>query len=168
VSVNPRSITEAERPWLEQWHRLEVQGALIEAVRERHGNQQALGIAGYIGAKANGLVDKTDSKTRARYRKVLDELQAKGITPPPARGRSRRWSEVGAADLATVAAVAGGSAAAVAHSPVGAAVAGLFYITYNGADPDSPAPVGAGEGTIVRIESASRRPQRAPAARLAA
>jgi hypothetical protein len=84
-AVNPRSITNAERPWLEAWS-LQTQKALLRALRD-HGerNAVAFGVLGLITAKALGEPDGLSMGTRATYRKVLRDLAAAGVTPPPYR-----------------------------------------------------------------------------------
>jgi hypothetical protein len=85
-SVNPRSITDAERPWLADWTP-GTQRVLIRALRGRgHPNNMAFGILGMITAKALGEPDGLSNDTRVRYRKALRQLADAGITPPGNRG----------------------------------------------------------------------------------
>jgi ferric-dicitrate binding protein FerR (iron transport regulator) len=132
----------------------------------------ARNMGGWLVVVHAGLTDRASDRAKAKWRRILAELADVGAMPDPPspqrRAAQARRREAGRASIATLA-VTGGAAGLVATGAWEAAVAlGAVYITYNGADPDSPAPVGAVEGSIVRIESASRRPQRAPAARLAA
>jgi hypothetical protein len=84
--VNPRSITDAERPWLDDWTP-GTQRILIRVLRGRgHPNAMTLGIIGMITAKALGEPDGLSMQTRATYRKALRQLAEAGITPPGARG----------------------------------------------------------------------------------
>lgn len=84
-TVNPRSITDAERPWLDNWTP-GTQRILIRALRGRgHPNNMALGIIGMITAKALGEPDGLSFGARAKYRNALRQLAEGGITPPGSR-----------------------------------------------------------------------------------
>jgi len=84
-AVNPRSITDAERPWLDDWTP-GTQRILIRALRGRgHSNAIMFGIMGMITAKALGEPDGLSFGARARYRAALRQLADAGVTPPGAR-----------------------------------------------------------------------------------
>jgi hypothetical protein len=75
MSVNPRSITDAERPFVERLT-LDDQADLIRRVRDLgYADGTALGLAGWLAAKAAGLDDESSSATRAKYRRILQEVK---------------------------------------------------------------------------------------------
>ena len=83
--VNPRSITDAERPWLDNWTPGTIR-ILIRALRgQGHSNPLAFGILGMLTAKALGEPDGLSMQSRATYRKALRALADAGVTPPAAR-----------------------------------------------------------------------------------
>lgn len=98
-TVNPRSIG-VEGAWLEatpvELARLKRR---IIAAGER--SETASGIIGWIIDKQAGETDLTSGPTRARYRKILAELEA-----PPAPTRRRARGDRGAGDVRTAAATA--------------------------------------------------------------
>lgn len=139
-TVNPRSITDAERPWLDAWS-LPVQVQLLNLVKARVGNEVALSMAGWLTAKHDGQ-DLGSMATRARYRKILRELAAEGVTPDPSSSSARRnagaagrRASAGSVTPAAATAVALGSslAALAVKSPAlgvaGVGVLALVYIT---------------------------------------
>lgn len=84
---NPRSITDAERPWIEAWSpKLHLR--LMELIAERHDWQMAFCVAGYVAARKAGHASAavTSQATRAKYRKILAELNAEGLSPNWASG----------------------------------------------------------------------------------
>jgi hypothetical protein len=112
MTVNPRSITDAERPWLEAWS-LPVQVQLINLVRQRASNDVALALAGWLTGKYAGQ-DLAGMATKASYRKILRGLAAEGLAPEPVDvGASSRKSR---RVRASVAASAATTAAAVARA----------------------------------------------------
>jgi hypothetical protein len=75
MSVNPRSITDAERPFVERLT-LADQADLIARVRSLgYADSTALGLAGWLAAKAAGLPDRSAQPTRAKYRRILQEVR---------------------------------------------------------------------------------------------
>lgn len=79
---NPRSITDAERPWIEAWSP-KVEVRLMDLIAERYDWATALPIAGYLSARKAGKSGAAISaqNTRARYRKILAELNDEGLSP---------------------------------------------------------------------------------------
>jgi len=93
--VNPRSITDEERPWLDAWDDPTTQLHLIERARALdvpYANDQALALAGYLAAKAGGLADETSAGTRSKYRRLLRSIGA----PSPNGGRRRKAARTAA------------------------------------------------------------------------
>src|SRR5437879_2604324 len=83
-------ITDHERPWLEAWGP-RTERYLLELGREEgHPSQVVLGLIGWVASKAHGLPDESSAPTRSRYRKILAELNARGLAPEPGNGRARR------------------------------------------------------------------------------
>lgn len=132
--VNPRSITEVERPWLENLTTSDL-AYLMKMVRDRgYSASQARGLAGWLVEKAQGVPDSeigAGSATKAQYRKILSELAESIGAPPPGAGRSRRRDESGHARIIHLAAVTGGAVSVLAHNPIVAGLSGgLLVITY--------------------------------------
>jgi hypothetical protein len=76
MSVNPRSITDAERPFLASGLTVEDQADLIDRVRELgYAEQIGLSLAGWLAGKAAGRPDGTSATTRATYRRILQEVR---------------------------------------------------------------------------------------------
>ena len=76
ASVNPRSITDRERPFLIALT-VNRQAQLVERVRELgYSDATALGLVGWLALKAAGGRDVTSQTTRAKYRAILDEVIA--------------------------------------------------------------------------------------------
>lgn len=77
ATVNPRSITDVERPWLDAMI-IDPAGTvdrLQSGLRQRgHSSARILGLTGWIVTKANGLRDDADQATKARYRAILRDL----------------------------------------------------------------------------------------------
>ena len=75
--VNPRSLTESERPWIEKWGpraRADLEARMAAAGYTR---RVTWGVADYLAARARGApADIISAPPRARYRKVLAELGA--------------------------------------------------------------------------------------------
>lgn len=85
--TNPRSITEPERPWIENWSP-DAHRVLLDAVRQRETARMALNVCSYIGARALGeRSDIVGAPSRTQYRRILAELADEGITPPGGRSR---------------------------------------------------------------------------------
>jgi hypothetical protein len=67
---------------------------LMKLVADRHGWPYALSMGGYLSARKAGLsgADITGQATRARYRKILAELNAEGLSPDWATGTQQQLS----------------------------------------------------------------------------
>jgi hypothetical protein len=132
VKVDPRSIRE-EGPWLAWLNTLDDAAELRALVLEAGESAPiAGGLVAWLIAKKSGHPDLSESKTRAKYRRLLAELG------PPPTGRHR---QAGAAGIGTLAAA--GSAAAIpalaGHPTVALAATGLLVITRSPGDElDSP------------------------------
>lgn len=146
--INPRSITDSEAPFLPATvDDLAELGRLLE--EEGHSPAIVQGILGWLTLKAAGVPDRTSQVTRAKYRRVLAELQTVGPKTPDGGRRSQGgWSSVFA--LAGISAAAG--AGIVAHDPKASAViSGLLYITYK--DGDGALEAQSGGGVVVEMRS---------------
>lgn len=77
--MNPRSVTDAERPWIEAWSP-ETRDLLIEQLTSKGcSHPLAWSIAGYLAARAGGGPPSVVAKTtRAGYRRLLI-----GLALPP-------------------------------------------------------------------------------------
>jgi hypothetical protein len=128
TTVNPRSITDAERDLVEGLS-LGDQAAIINGARSLgYSDPVALGLAGWLAAKAAGLPDRTGSNTRAKYRRILAELVD---ATPPSRGRRSQSGHLGltvnARRLAAAAAVT--AVGVVTRNPAALALAPIMFVT---------------------------------------
>lgn len=77
VAINPRSITEVERPWLDAMahdHARTI-GQLRQQLRARgYSATVAMGLTGWLATKAAGQHDDAGQATKARYRAILRDL----------------------------------------------------------------------------------------------
>jgi hypothetical protein len=77
MATNPRSITDVERPFVIRALTAEQQLDIVKRVRGLgYADSIALGLAGWLAVKAAGGEDRTSSRTRATYRRVLGEVIA--------------------------------------------------------------------------------------------
>lgn len=77
MAMNPRSVTDIERPLIKGLT-VSQQAEVIQAVRELgYPDTTALGLAGWLAAKAGELPDRTTATTRAKYRRILKEAAGK-------------------------------------------------------------------------------------------
>lgn len=81
-AFNPRSVTDAERPWIEHWSP-DAHVVLLREVRSRYSNRLGLSVCSYVATRAYGEDDGVSGPQKAEYRKILDELADAGVTPPP-------------------------------------------------------------------------------------
>jgi hypothetical protein len=73
-AVNPRSVTDAERPWLLSWS-TDAQRELLRGLRAAgHSNAVTLGVLGFLTARALGEPDGLAPQQRSEYRKALKAL----------------------------------------------------------------------------------------------
>jgi hypothetical protein len=94
--INPRSITDAERPWIDAWSE-NVGAQLTAEVAKRYSFTVAAGLSTYVRARAAGnRSDIVSRSTLAKYRKILLELNDEGLAPPPTNGHKppRMFDEV--------------------------------------------------------------------------
>lgn len=76
MNVNPRSITEAERPYIERGLTLDDQADLVERIVSLgYRYDVALAVAAWLGLKVSGATDRTGPSTRSRYRRILQEVR---------------------------------------------------------------------------------------------
>lgn len=132
AAVNPRSITDAEKPWLDGGlSTANIAYIQDQARRLGHSEPIVLGLGGWLIVKATGGEDKTAAPTRARYRKILRQLNDEAY-PGGTGGRSgRRRSERGDARIIQLAAMTAGATLALAGHPVTAAVAAAAAVLHN-------------------------------------
>jgi hypothetical protein len=82
VAINPRSITEVERPWLEAMandHAGAVSRLRAELRSRGVSAQVTMGLVGWLTIKAAGQRDEAGQPTRARYRAILRDLDCPQI-----------------------------------------------------------------------------------------
>lgn len=91
--VNPRSITDAERPWIEGWSN-DAHKALFRAVRDRYTPRMALNVCSYVSTRAVGEHPAVSQTAKAEYRRILAGLAEEGVTPPRPRRRRRGGNPV--------------------------------------------------------------------------
>jgi len=109
VVSNPRAITEAERPFLENLT-LDDLDYLHDVLVPRIGERQAGGLTMWLRELSRGRVTRSPT-TRAKYRKILAELYEETLPP-----RRRRRNQKGAAEPGTALAGAILAASALAAS----------------------------------------------------
>lgn len=132
MNIDPRAITDAEQPFLDQLDSFEAMARLQRRIID----------AGYSWAMASGtcthlMALKADDPellpntvSRARYRKVLREL----IELDRPKGRRRRKADAGYVDVGTLTTVAAGAVGAVVALAHPELVPALLDITRSGGD----------------------------------
>jgi hypothetical protein len=84
--INPRSLG-VEAAWIPvEYDQLD---AFAEIAEKHFGFAQASGLANWLRKKAMGRPDPTTQPTRSRYRKLLQQLEELGETPPKPTGGQR-------------------------------------------------------------------------------
>jgi hypothetical protein len=82
-TIDPRSITAVERPWLDAVKTLPDLAALRRnVIGAGHPPETASGLVGWLVAKQQGDIDVTSSRTRSKYRRILVELGDPTESPP--------------------------------------------------------------------------------------
>jgi hypothetical protein len=82
VAINPRSITEVERPWLEAMandHAAAVSRLKAELRKRGVSSTTIMGMVGWLGLKAAGEHDDANQSTKAKYRAILRDVDCPQI-----------------------------------------------------------------------------------------
>jgi hypothetical protein len=133
--IDPRAITDAERPFLDDLDSFEAMARLQRRIVDAgHSWAVASGVASHLTAiKADDPSLLPTAPSRAKYRAILRDL----VEQDRPKGRRRRKAEAGFADVAPLVGVAAGAAAGAVASAVAGPAAALvgppvaLYVTRN-------------------------------------
>lgn len=121
ATVNPLSITDVERPYLDLT--ASQLAAVAEQLLRSESSLQVRNLVGWLVLKGQGI-DEASAPSRARFRNILRERAP--IVPPPQHGeRVPARGQRGLASIPALVGVTGGAVATMVTGsvPLGAAVA---------------------------------------------